>query len=350
MDPEDEEIEALPDGPPDGDVALIVVDSEGHQARLDRYLAQRMSGLSRNYLQQRIAAGDVQVDGRVVTKPSLSLTIGQQLQLAIRPTLASQAFVAQPMPLNLVFEDEDLLVVDKPAGLVVHPAAGNWSGTLLNGLLARDPCFAELPRAGIVHRLDKDTSGLMVVAKSRQAMGHLVDAISSRSVGREYLACVQGRWQHQETLDVFASIGRDPRQRVRMKAFDPATPTMGRKAWTRFELMSRTESHSLLYCRLGTGRTHQIRAHAQWLGHPLLGDVLYGGRAELGMTRQALHAASLQLEHPSTKRPMHWISQPPPDLLSALQAAGLGYNPAQVRQRAATQWRATNPPDQPFAA
>ena len=184
-------------------------------------MAQAVPGFSRSYLQQLVERADVSVNGRVVTKSSLKLRIGDRVDIALRATEQSKAFVPEPMALDLVFEDDDLLVINKPAGLVVHPAPGNWTGTLLNGLLAYKPCFSEVPRAGIVHRLDKDTSGLMVVAKHRAAMDALVAAIARRDVGRQYLAIAKGKWLFgNRPHTVEAPIGRDPANRLRMAVVD----------------------------------------------------------------------------------------------------------------------------------
>jgi 23S rRNA pseudouridine1911/1915/1917 synthase len=219
------------------------------------------------------------------------------------------------MLLDIVFEDEHLIVVDKPAGLVVHPAAGNWSGTLLNGLLAHHAGACTLPRAGIVHRLDKDTSGLMVVGKTLVAVTALVRQIASRDVRRIYVAVCHGRFDHH-ALRIEAPIGRDPRSRVRM-----AVVSSGRSARTDVERLALLEGPtgewlSAVRCSLHTGRTHQIRVHLASVGHPLLADKTYGGREGFGMTRQALHATRLGFEHPVDGRPMAFERDPPADLAS----------------------------------
>jgi 23S rRNA pseudouridine1911/1915/1917 synthase len=210
-----------------------------------------------------------------------------------------------------VHEDAHVLVVNKPAGLVVHPAAGNWSGTLLNGLLARDPAAATLPRAGIVHRLDKDTSGLMVVGRTLEGVTGLARDIAARVVHRQYIALAHGRLEHSpETID--APVGRDPRVRVRM-----AVVASGRPARTDVEELAFAHGIAAVRCTLHTGRTHQIRVHMAHRGHPLVADELYGGRPALGMARQALHAQRLAFRHPVSGEALAFEVEPPADLRAA---------------------------------
>lgn len=303
----------------------VMVPIGSHGARLDRALADIVPEFSRNYLQQLIEAAVVQINGRAVTKPSTKVKAGDELVIELRPTPQSQAFKPEAMVLDIVFEDPYLLVIDKPAGLVVHPAPGNWSGTLLNGLLARDPQASFLPRAGIVHRLDKDTSGLMVVARQRQTMDQLVSMIAARNVSREYIALAHGIWQGARTREVNAAIGRDPRNRLRMAAVD-LEKNAGKPALTVISLLQNGERHCLVKCKLHTGRTHQIRVHMALLGHPLISDELYGGAVAAGLERQALHACRLAFEHPVTGAPMEFKSPPPPDLRAAMADVGLIYN------------------------
>ena len=285
-----------------------------HGERLDRALAALLPEFSRNWLAQLIAQGAVQLDGAPALKPARRVQAGASLDVELRPTPASRAFTPQPMPLDVLHEDEHVLVINKPAGLVVHPAPGNWSGTLLNGLLARDARAAELPRAGIVHRLDKDTSGLMVVARSRQAQDALAAAIARRDVRREYLALAHRPWTGG-AQDVDAPIGRDTHMRLRM-----AVTQSGRSAHTHFEPLASNAHGCLLRCLLGTGRTHQIRVHLAHLGHPIVADALYGGAQAAGMTRQALHARRLSFAHPASGEALHFDAPPPADLAAALAA------------------------------
>lgn len=298
---------------------------EMHGWRADRALAQLIPEFSRSYLQQLMADGAVLLRSTPLHKAAARLGAGDALQVELRPTQQAQAFVAQHMDLAVVFEDADLLVINKPAGLVVHPAAGHWSGTLLNGLLAHHAGAATLPRAGIVHRLDKDTSGLMLVGKSRQAVEALVRAIAARDVHREYLALAHGRWTGPLELDVDQAIGRDTHNRLRMAVVRPDA-SVGKTARTTVRKLHGTDQVSLVACKLHTGRTHQIRVHMAWLGHPLVGDVLYGGRVQWGMERQALHAIRLRLLHPISGVPLAFASSLPVDFQAALDLTGLHYN------------------------
>jgi len=293
-----------------------------HGQRLDRALAVMVPEFSRSYLQQLIEEGAVTLAGVVQGKPSQKVKAGERGQVLLRPTPQSQAFKPETMDLDVVFEDEHLRIVNKPAGLVVHPAPGNWQGTLLNGLLGRDPQAAQLPRAGIVHRLDKDTSGLMVVARTRQTMEALVRLIAAREVSRQYLAVAQGAWVGSRHKLVDAPIGRDPRNRLRMAVVD-LTQHPGKTAQTEFDVIQRNEEACLLRCTLHTGRTHQIRVHAAHLGHPLVGDTLYGGNTRL--PRQALHAQRLAFKHPVTGQDLVFTAPPPADLTALIASQGLSY-------------------------
>ena len=302
---------------PDADAAperrTRVVDAALHGQRLDKALVALAPEFSRNHLQSLIAAGHVSVDGAVRTTAARRVAAGQRLEVELVPTAESQAFRPEAMALPVVYEDASLLVVDKPAGLVVHPAAGPWSGPLLNGLLAHPAAAASLPRAGIVHRLDKDTSGLMVVGKTLEAVTALVRAMAAREVSRRYLALVHGRLV-EARLVIEAPIGRDPRSRVRM-----AVVAGGKPARTDVERLAASEAYSAVRCTLHTGRTHQIRVHLASRGHPLVGDALYGGAPALGMARQALHAEELRFAHPASGAPLAFRSPPPADFAAAWQ-------------------------------
>jgi len=292
-----------------------------HGERLDRALAAAVPEFSRSYLQQLIEAGAVMLGAAVASRSSHKVKAGEAGRIELRPTPQSQAFRPEPMALSVVFEDAHLLVVDKPAGLVVHPAPGNWSGTLLNGLLARDGQAAMLPRAGIVHRLDKDTSGLMVVARTRACMDALVEKIAARDVSRQYLALAHRPWQGARSRHVEAPIGRDPRNRLRMAVVEG-----GKSAATTLDLLEDADRGCLVRATLHTGRTHQIRVHMAHIGHPLVGDDVYGGAAAAGLARQALHAYRLAFVHPVTSQPLEFIAPLPPDLRAALADWGLRYN------------------------
>jgi 23S rRNA pseudouridine1911/1915/1917 synthase len=267
----------------------------------------------------------VELQGRVIAKPSLTVHAGESGRIELRPTPESQAFRPEAMPLVVLYEDEHLRVIDKPAGLVVHPAPGHWSGTLLNGLLALDPRAALLPRAGIVHRLDRDTSGLMVVARSRAAMDALTARIAAREVKRQYIAMAHRAWQGAGARYVDSAIGRDPRNRLRMAVVDLERHP-GKPARTLIEVLDSNQSGCAVRCTLETGRTHQIRVHMASIGHPLVGDTLYGGAEAAGLARQALHAFRLGFVHPVTGRDMVFESALPSDLAHGMAHWGLIYN------------------------
>ncbi len=288
-----------------------VVSSTWHGQRLDKVLAQLAPEFSRSHLQGLVEAGHLRLDGVPCGHNARKLRAGQALQLALVPTAESQAFRPQPMALDILYEDADLLVINKPAGLVVHPAAGHWGGTLLNGLLAHHAEAARLPRAGIVHRLDKDTSGVMVVGKSLPAVTALVRDIAARTVQRQYRAIAWGEMP-MAARRVDAPIGRDPAQRTRM-----AIVAHGRPAQTDIERLRVHGGFSALQCRLHTGRTHQIRVHLASLGQPLVADALYGGRPALGLQRQALHAVRLAFAHPIGGQALSFDCPPPADFAAA---------------------------------
>jgi len=308
-------------GEQDAELRPFVIDVAHHGQRMDRALAELVPEFSRSYLQQLIEAGAVKLGPAIVARSSHKVKAGDEGSIELRPTPQSQAFRPEPMALRVVYEDEHLLVIDKPAGLVVHPAPGNWSGTLLNGLLARDRAASLLPRAGIVHRLDKDTSGLMMVARTRAAMDALVEMIAARDVVREYVALAHRPWQGAAIRHVEAPIGRDPRNRLRMGVVESGKP-----AFTTFELLQDAERGCWVRARLQTGRTHQIRVHMAHIGHPLVSDELYGGVAAAGLHRQALHAFRLAFRHPVSGAELAFRADLPDDLQHALAAWGLRYN------------------------
>lgn len=290
----------------------VIVNRDQHGERLDKVLVHLAPEFSRNHLQHLIVSGHVRIAGVPTLLPSRKLQLGQRLTFELVPTDQSQAFRAEPVPVPVFYEDEHLIVVNKPAGLVVHPAAGHWSGTLLNGLLAHHRGAASLPRAGIVHRLDKDTSGLMVVGKTLQSVTALSRAIAQREVNRQYLALAHGKFADCDGAVVIDTpIGRDPKSRVRM-----ATVASGKAARTDVDLVAFGLGISALRCTLHTGRTHQIRVHLASQGHPLVGDGLYGGAPALGLERQALHAARLCLSHPMTSELLAFQVDPPEDFAS----------------------------------
>ena len=298
-----------------------------HGKRLDQSLVELVPEFSRSYLQQLIAAGAVCLDGAPVLKASSRVKAGAAGSVELRPTPQSQAFKPEAITLDIVYSDEHLMVINKPAGLVVHPAPGNWSGTLLNALLAHDQCAASLPRAGIVHRLDKNTSGLMVVARTRGAMDALVRMIADRSVSRQYLAWTSKPWSGPASREIEAPIGRDPRNRLRMAVVD-LTRNAGKTARTTVSLLETSSHGSLVRCALHTGRTHQIRVHMAFIGHPLVADDTYGGLPAGGLQRQALHAFRLAFSHPQTGAEMAFHAPLPQDMADALKMFGLSYNPA----------------------
>lgn len=320
-----DEAEELLDEHAPCEVRSIIVPAQQHGQRLDRALTGLVPEFSRSYWQQQIESGQVQLNGQSVTKPSTMVQAGKTLRVELKPTPQSQAFQPEPMDLEVVYEDAFLLVVNKPAGLVVHPAPGNWRGTLLNGLLAHHAGARFLPRAGIVHRLDKDTSGLMVVAKQRETMDALVQMIANREVAREYMALAHGAWQGARNKQIDFAIGRDSRHRLRMAVVDLARQS-GKTAFTHVSLIESLDDCCLVKCKLQTGRTHQIRVHLSAIGHPLVGDVLYGGKLAHTLTRQALHAYRLAFAHPATGALLALASPLPLDFRAAVVDLGLSYN------------------------
>lgn len=317
----DEELDFIA---PSAEVRQVVVQPEDHQDRLDRVLVGGVPEFSRSYLQKLIADGAVSVNGQVVVKAALRVPVGAVVAIELRPTPDTLAFRAEKIDLDIVYEDAHLLIINKPAGMVVHPAAGNWSGTLLNGLLAYDARAAHLPRAGIVHRLDKDTSGVMLVGRSIEACTALVRMIAARLVKREYIALAHGYWPERDRgheCVIEAPIGRDPKSRIKMAVVEEGKPARTDVMW-----LDGNEKYSLLQCRLHTGRTHQIRVHMASIGHSLVGDGVYGGRDACNMSRQALHAWRLSLQHPISQADLYIEQQCPEDFVDAVKIAGIGYN------------------------
>ncbi len=295
--------------------------------RLDQVLARLLAQHSRSRLQGWIRAGRVTVAGKAVLEPRRRLWAGETIELAEVPDGRAESSAPEDIPLQVVYEDESLLVIDKPAGLVVHPGNGNWNGTLLNALLHHAEDLDRLPRAGIVHRLDKDTSGLMVVARTLEAQTDLVRQLQARSVRRHYHALARGQVESSGTVD--AAIGRHPTQRTRM-----AVVTTGKAARTHYRVLERFVDCTLIECALESGRTHQIRVHMTAVGHPLVGDPTYGSgvsRLPKGppFSRQALHASRLAFLHPLTGEAMLWRSALPADMAQMLES---------LRRQAALAW------------
>jgi len=304
----------------DEDFIALEVPQDVSGERLDKFLGGALPDYSRNRLKAWVEAGAVTVDGKV-TKVRHLLRGSESIKVFPQEMPEQFVFTPENIPLDVVYEDDTIIVINKPPGLVVHPAAGNWTGTLLNGLLYRFPELKNLPRAGIVHRLDKDTSGLMVVARTDIAQTSLVRQLQERTVGRRYLAWVWGVAPSQGK--VLATVGRDQRDRLKMSAGS----AQGKPAATLYRRLAKgmfaQSPLALLECRLETGRTHQIRVHLESLGLPLLGDPVYRKRIpaqakSLPFERQALHAFALSLQHPASQEIMTWFRLPPQDLMDLL--------------------------------
>ena len=323
--------------PESGTLHAVVPDGAAGR-RFDAVLAELFPDFSRSRLAGWIKSGDALLDGKPA-RPRDPVYGGEQVTLVAVLGIETEA-VPQDIPLDVLYEDDAVFVINKPAGLVVHPGAGNPDGTLVNALLYRDPSLNALPRAGIVHRLDKDTSGVMVVARTLPAQTKLVEMLSARDVHRQYLAVVAGALVSGGTAD--APIDRHPRDRLRMTVRED-----GRDAVTHYRLRERFRAHTALECRLETGRTHQIRVHMQHLRHPIIGDPLYGGALKLpkgaseelvgalrGFRRQALHAEALEFAHPVTGLPVRAEAPVPADmraLMKAMRDDTAAFNEAQRR-------------------
>lgn len=301
-----------------------IVPDEAAGRRFDAVLAELFPDFSRSRLAGWIKSGDALLEGKPA-RPRDPVHGGEQVSLNAALGIETEA-QPQDIPLDILYQDDAVLVIDKPAGLVVHPGAGNPDGTLVNALLHRDPSLSVLPRAGIVHRLDKDTSGVMVVARTLPAQTRLVEMLSARDVHRQYLAIVSGALVSGGTADF--PIDRHPRDRLRMTVRED-----GRDAVTHYRLHERFRAHTALECRLETGRTHQIRVHMQHLKHPIIGDPLYGGALKLpkaasdelvaalrGFKRQALHAEVLEFAHPLTGAAVRCEVPVPADMRALMKA------------------------------
>lgn len=293
--------------------------------RLDQALAELFPDYSRSRIKEWILDRRVTVNGVIIDKPKEKV-LGSE-QIAIDAEIEEEArWEAQDIPLDIVYEDEDILVINKPRGLVVHPGAGNPDGTVLNALLHHFPAIIDVPRAGIVHRLDKDTTGLMVVAKTVPAQTHLVESLQLREITREYEAVAIGRMTAGGTVD--EPISRHSTKRTHM-----AVHPMGKPATTHYRIMEHFRAHTRMRLRLETGRTHQIRVHMSYINHPLVGDPLYGGRPRppkgaseafistlRQFDRQALHATMLRLYHPISGIEMEWHAPLPQDMVDLIAA------------------------------
>lgn len=290
--------------------------------RLDKVLSDLLPQYSRSRLQQWISSGNIKVND-LPAKAKMSVIGDEKILVVPQTSPEEHAFEPENIPLNIVYEDNTILIVDKPAGLVVHPAAGNWSGTLLNGLLHYCPALTMVPRAGIVHRLDKETSGLMVVAKTLSAQTHLVRQLQARTVKRQYLALVWGEVPYEGTID--EAMARHPKDRLKMAVSRSLT---AKPAITHFHRKATGEldgkAVSLVLCQLETGRTHQIRVHMQSIGYPLVGDPLYGKKHLMSyFPRQALQAYRLGLVHPVTDKHVEWQIHLAEDFQELLERAGI---------------------------
>lgn len=301
-----------------------VIPEELSGMRLDQALAKMFPDFSRGQLTKWIKGGDVSVDDKQL-RPRDSVSGGEQVIINTELTTQDESWTAEPITLDIVYEDDDVIIINKPAGMVVHPGAGNQQGTLVNALLAHAPQLANIPRAGIVHRIDKATTGLLMIAKTLQAHNSLVSQLQARTVVREYQAIAVGVMTAGGTVD--EPIGRHHIDRKRM-----AVSHTGKPAITHYRVEQRFRAHTFIRCKLETGRTHQIRVHMAHIRHPLLGDPVYGGRFKIpkgmsescreaiqGFRRQALHAGLLGFKHPSTGEDVSWQIDLPEDMQQILE-------------------------------
>ena len=300
----------------------IIIPNRMIGERLDIAIAEMLPDYSRSKITSWIKSGDALIEGKTF-KPKDKVNESKIVFLN-RKQKQNNDWVAENIPLNIIFEDEDIIVINKEYGLVTHPGAGNWNGTLANGLLNYDPNLSKLDRAGIVHRLDKNTSGLMVIARSEKAQKALVEQLQSHTISREYSAIVYGHMISGGLID--EPIGRDPKDRIRQ-----AILRSGKESITNYRVIDRFKSHTHVKAILETGRTHQIRVHLSYIGHPLIGDPVYGGRVRfpkkasdelkkelLNFKRQALHSKKLSLIHPGSGEKLTWRSPLPDDMLKLL--------------------------------
>ena len=288
--------------------------------RLDQALARLLPQHSRSRLQAWLRDGRISVDGVCSLDAKRKTWGGERIEVSVAADPSELPAAAEDIALSILYEDDDILVINKPVGLVVHPGSGNWQGTLLNALLHHAPQLAAIPRAGIVHRLDKETSGLLVVAKTLEAQTDLVRQLQARTVKRHYLALVHGVVPRDGVVD--APIGRHPTQRIKMAVV--SVELSGKEARTHYVAQERFADATLLECRLETGRTHQIRVHMSSIKHPLVGDPVYGRRGGgsplfAAFPRQALHAWRLALLHPRTHQEMSWEAPLPEDFAELLE-------------------------------
>jgi len=306
------------------EILKIIIPARMKGARLDSSLSEMLPDFSRSKITSWIKSGDALINKKLF-KPKDKSNGGEIVFLTLNQKDTND-WAAEKIPLNVVYEDEDIIVINKQFGLVTHPGAGNWTGTLANALLYYDPALSRLDRAGIVHRLDKNTSGLMIIARNEKAQKYLVEQLQSHSVEREYSAIVYGHMIAGGTVD--EPIGRDPRDRVKQ-----AVLSSGKDAITHYRAIDRFKSHTHVKAILETGRTHQIRVHLSYVGHSLVGDPMYGGRvrfpkkaseelkeALLSFKRQALHSKKLTLIHPISGELMSWKAALPDDMKGLLEA------------------------------